>query len=490
MEKKRVGIWIRVSTEFQVQDESPEHHEQRAQYYIKSKDWEAVEIYRLDAISGKTVMDHPETQRMLRDVQTGRITGLVFSRLARLARNTKELLEISEIFRKENSDLISLGEQIDTSTPAGRLFFTVMSAMAQWEREEISARVSASVPIRAKMGKCTGGAASFGYKWEDKQLVIDEVEAPVRKLMYEIFLECKRKRTTASRLNELGHRTRNGAKFTDTTIDRLLTDSTAKGERIANYTKSLGENKNWTFKPEEEWIRVPCPAIIDEQLWQECNNILAKQKKSRKKPGRYSYHLLGGIVKCSCGKPMYVPGANSRKYKCSVCKNDINQEALYGFYQENLSQYIDNIKPEIFIEEVKLEIQRKEGLLASTMKNRELLRKKMNELVDLKLSGDIDINHYKERYEPLMEQVNQLDRSVPDLQGEIDFMRIQLTSTDFVINGVRSLYTDWNDLDFTQKRAIAETVTEHIIVGKDTIDIALAYIPSNLQTSQRNLMDS
>src|SRR5678809_1493463 len=120
---KHVGIWIRVSTEDQARGESPEHHEKRARFYAESKDWNVVETYHLEGVSGKAVMAHPEAQRMLKDIESGRITGLIFSKLARLARNTRELLDFADVFRKHGADLISLQESIDTSTPAGRLFY-------------------------------------------------------------------------------------------------------------------------------------------------------------------------------------------------------------------------------------------------------------------------------------------------------------------------------------------------------------------------------
>src|SRR5690242_19483985 len=113
--RKPVGIWLRVSTEDQAKGDSPEVHEKRARHYADSQGWEIVEVYHLERVSGKAVAHHPEAQRMLKDLRNGRITGLIFTKLARLARNTRELLDFAEHFREMHGCLISLEERFDTS---------------------------------------------------------------------------------------------------------------------------------------------------------------------------------------------------------------------------------------------------------------------------------------------------------------------------------------------------------------------------------------
>lgn len=476
-EGKEVGIWIRVSTDDQAKGESPQHHERRARLYSEAKGWIVREVYDLSGVSGKSVMAHPETQRMLGDLKEKRITGLIFSKLARLARNTKELLDFSEIFREYDADLISLQESIDTSSPAGRLFYTMIAAMAQWEREEIGDRVAASIPIRAKLGKRLGGALVFGYQWQGGKLIPDPQEAPVRKLIYELFHEHRRKKTVARLLNEQGFRTRNGSKFSDTTITRLLRDPTAKGLNRANYTKNVGGNKAWVYKPESDWVYREVEPIVSEELWTRCNAILDQQLTSRK-PARKACHLFSGLTFCHCGPKMYVH-SNSPKYICSSCRNKIPIEDLDGVFHDQLkSFFFSSDELQEHLTKAHDGIREKEELIAVLYKEHQKVTTEMDEVYQLYLAKHISADGFGKRYQPLEDRRAQIDDQIPALQAEVDLMKISYLSSEEIVSEARDLYTRWLSLSFAERRSIVETIVERIDIGKDSVSIHLHYIPA------------
>ena len=475
---KRVGVWIRVSTEEQAQGDSPEHHERRACAYAEVKDWVVVETYRLEAVSGKAVMGHPEAQRMLADIRSGHITGLVFSKLARLARNTKELLEFAEIFRACGADIISLQEAIDTSSPAGRLFFTMIAAMAQWEREEIADRVSATVAIRAKLGKSTGGAAPYGFRWQDKQLVVDPNEAPVRRLMFELFAEQQRKRTVARILNERGYRTRSGDLWSGTSVHRLLADPAAKGLRRQNYTRTSDRTKAWTLKPENEWVITEVEPIVSEALWAKCDALLASQRAQVKPVARTAVHLFAGIAHCHCGTKMYVR-AGSPKYVCEGCRNKIPINDLEGVFLSELHRFLLSPQEiEAHARAADEAMREREKLLERTLADLKKVEAEEDRLFGLYHAGEVLKADFGRHHKPLSERHRQLEEELPRLQAELDVMRISAASQEEAVIGARTLTEGWSSLTTPQKRQMIEATTRRITIGKEEIEIHLHALPT------------
>ncbi len=487
---KNVGIWIRVSTEDQAQGESPEHHEHRARAYAESKGWHVSEVYDLAGVSGKSVMEHPEAKRMLVDIKRGQITGLIFSKLARLSRNKRELEDFAELFQNANADMISLQESIDTSTPAGRLFYTMIAAMAQWEREEIADRVKASVGVRARLGKPLNGTAPYGYRWQDKQLVPHPEQAPIRKLAYELYLTHRRKGVVARLLNERGYRTSTNSKWSDMAVRRILADPSAKGVRIYNSSRKTGV---WSSeaRPESEWITVPVPPIIPESLWNQVNQILEEQTKLASRPSRRPVHLFSGLAVCHCGGRMWVP-SNSPKYVCQNCRNKIPVVDLEGIFYEELKAFFTNptaIAGHLL--NAKQNLTEKEQLLQVQKSEIGKVREKMKQTHELYLARQISVEGFGDIYKPLEQRLAQLQSELPKLEGEIDSLKVNNLSADEVLSEANQLYARWPQLPGDAKRRIVEGILEKAVIGPgDKIELTLSYLPTSeeMLTSQQRLM--
>ncbi len=474
---KSVGIWIRVSTEDQAKGESPEHHKERARSYAKSRGWQVKEVYDLAGQSGKAVMQHPEAKRMMKDVERGHITGLVFSKLARLSRNRRELEDFADFFNKHQADLISLSEAIDTST-AGRMFFHLLGVFAQWEREEITERVNASVLTRAKMGKSINGSAPYGYRWKDRKLIVQPEEAAIRRKAYELFLANRRKGNVARVLNAAGYRTRDGAIWRDTSVLRILVDPSAKGVYYFNRFHHTG---SWRAepKPEGEWGKVECESIIPEALWNQVNQIVEEQLKSWKKPGKPPVHLFSGLAHCACGHKMYVR-ADNPKYFCRKCHNKIPIVDLETIVHQELKAFFG--QPERIaghLQEADRNLAEKQALLDTHQRELQKVRDEMTRTHRLYLEGQITAQGFGQFYKPAEERLNQLVSELPRLQAEVDFLKVNKLSADDILHEANTLYDRWPAMASDDKRKIVESLLEKIVIGDGEIDISFSHLPSS-----------
>ena len=459
------------------------HHEIRAKSFVKARDWKAVKIYRLEALSGKSVMGYAETKRMIDDVKNKRITALVFARIARLARNARELDELMEFFRASGADLVAMDMSIDTSSPIGRHFFRTMSSMAQWELELITDRTKGAALSRAKRGIHVGGVAPFGFAYENKKLIPHSDEAPVLKLMFELFLEYKRKRTVANILNERGYRTKRGNKFTDSTVRRLLQEPVAKGLHIMNRKDS--KNKP---KPKEAWCIHKVEAVVDETVWNQVNQIISTQKRTNTRPLNLKVHLFTGYVFCVCGGRMYTRH-NTLNYVCNKsCGNLIHKEDLEEVFKNELYSYSASPQNvDSYFDKLKKIINAKERELQTLKRKKNQLNEKIEQLLELHIQGQIKTESFHTYHAKPYEQLIQVEESIVELEGEILGFSTKKSSTNTIIQEAQNLYEKWDNLNHDQKRSVIETIVEKIIVDKDEIEINLykllpdGYLPSSLE---------
>lgn len=486
---KPIGIWIRVSTEEQASGDSPRHHEERARKYAEIHGWEVREVYDLAGTSGKTVMEHPEARRMLADIRRGHVKALIFSKLARLARNTRELLDFSDLFREAGADMVSVQENIDTSTPAGRLFYTMVAAMAQWEREEIGERVRASIGIRAQLGKPLNGSAPYGYGWAAaegggrKSLQVVPEEAVIVRRVFELFAEHRRKGAVARLLNEEGHRTREGKQWYDATVNRVLRNPCAKGTYVYNVSRKTGDWKS-EEKPEEQWSRLAVEPIVSVEAWDQANRILESQEKRPARMGKTPTRPFSGVTFCRCGQKMYIP-TGSRKYMCytkgkRVCKTSIDAQTLDSIFCDELKDYfVAPERVEAHIAKARVGMSEREARLGAHRREVEKVRADMAKTHQLYLDGQIPKEGFSTFYRPLEERLRQLQDELPRVEAEVAHLKVTSLSAEEVINEARDLYSRWPGMDAEDKVRIVQSIVERITIGEGEIEISLSHLPSS-----------
>ena len=421
---------------------------------------------------------------MLYHIKQKHITGLIFSKIARFARNTRELLDFADFFKENDANLISLGESFDSNSPSGRLFFTFISAIGQWEREELVSRVNSSIEVRGRMGKRLGGKVPFGFTWDGHELHIEPKEAAIRKLIFELFIQEKRKKTVAKILNERGYKTRSGKKFYDANVERWIRDPLSKGLRISNYTRKATKNgKQITEqKPKEDWFYHKAPAIVSDKLWQQANDILDEVQSKRVKPLNKRTHIFTQFIYCECGSRMSVRSGN-KFYRCKQtgCGNKIEREKFEVIFKEQLKGYAssrENVEHYLSISGATIED--KKTLFESQTVKQEKLKKKIDAVIQLHVDGLLPKESFKSHHDKPYEELKIVEKELLTLDSEIKAISNQQESVTTVVKEATDLYNNWDNFDMDKKRRLVEMITEQITIGiDDNIHIKLFRLMPN-----------
>ncbi|CEG29604.1 recombinase family protein [Bacillus sp. B-jedd] len=187
---KKVAVYIRVSTEEQAKEGySISAQKQRLKAYCIAQDWNIAGFYVDEGISAKN-MQRDDLQRMLQDIKAGLIDCVLVYRLDRLTRSVLDLYKMLEIFDEYDCKFKSATEVYDTTTAMGRMFITIVAALAQWERENTGERVSMGFHEKTRQGKYPLNFRPYGYDLNLKtgELTINNEEAEVVRLIYDFYL--------------------------------------------------------------------------------------------------------------------------------------------------------------------------------------------------------------------------------------------------------------------------------------------------------------
>lgn len=327
----------------------------------KMNDWNDYEVYKDPGWSGKD-LKRPRFQDLIKDVSSGKITHVICYKLDRISRSMRDFVNVIADFEECGTKFISVTENIDTSSSAGRLLMTVIIAIAQMERENIIDRVTDNYYYRCNQGYWGGGIAPYGYKLKrviengknHTILDINEDEAAVVRQFYEWYLEpsCSIKNILTKTI-ELGITTRNGSAWTSRVVSDLLWkplyapnnmdiynyfkslnanfvnppeafDNTASVNLYGKVSKQVSKHKRVRGVSELYFIVSKHQPIIDSTTWinvQKKKNLVL-QTPARTGTGRAS--CFTGLIKCAdCGRNISLTAGRNhvRYYVCSSLKN-------------------------------------------------------------------------------------------------------------------------------------------------------------------------
>ena len=348
---KNCAIYTRVSTDIQAEKEfsSCEAQEQKIRSFVNSQNnWQVFKVYSDAGYSGANT-NRPALRELLEDIKERKIDVILSYKIDRLTRSPKDFYQLIEFFEQYKVDFISITERFDTSTPAGRLLRNIMLTFAQFERELVSERTRDKLLERAKKGFWHGGITPYGYKRENKGLVINQKEAEIIRLIFEKYLETGSITEVYDFLKGKNIKNRQGNLFRKIAIAFLLRNIVYAGK--VKFGNQIYQG-----------IHQP---IISEELFELAQKI---HKKRIRKFRVYRDFLFGGLINCKeCGYKMSACFTNKWRegkmkryyyYRCT-CVNkkgwqacstkEVSADRLEKYILENLERisldknYVENL---------------------------------------------------------------------------------------------------------------------------------------------------
>lgn len=474
----RIGIYVRVSTEEQVDNYSIEEQIERMKKYCEAKGWMIYKIYNDGGYSGSN-LNRPSMKKLIDDANNKNIDGVMVLKLDRLSRSQKDTLYlIEDVFQKNNVAFISINENFDTSSPFGKACIGMMAVFAQLERDTITYRMSMGRNARGKAGKFTGnGNPPTGYDYVNGELVINEYEALQVKEVFRLFLNGKPVYAICDIMQNKYTTKKGGNWVYPTSINRVLKNKTYIG--MVSFAGT--------------WYKGTHEPIIDELTFSKVQQKYAEREKELAENGNYkksfkSNHLLTGLLFCGdCGSRMFARKISykTHKYLCHsiarTCKRMIRKEdCSNGEKRWEINELDKLILDELlylasdehyFDSKFNSENNASDSSIDILNKKLKEIATQINRLLDLYQLGSIPTNILSERINELEKEKELVIKNIDQLDAVSD--KISIGDAKNILAEAQCIITG---NDFEKKQVLVRSLIKRIVILNDVVKIYWSFL--------------
>lgn len=470
-EKTKVYIYTRVSTMMQVDGFSLDAQKARMRAFADYNDFQIVGEYEDAGKSGKSIEGRLEFNRMMEDIRASKdgVSYVLVFKLSRFGRNAADVLSTLQIMQDFGVNLICVEDGIDSSKDAGKLMISVLSAVAEIERENIRVQTMEGRIQKAREGKWNGGFAPYGYTLEKGALYINEEEAQAIRIIFDKYVNTDMGATGLARylanqgIGKVQRQNGSNPLFDAALIRRILKNPVYCGKIAYGRRKTekvLGTRNEYRLVEQDDYLLVDGlhEAIVSEELWHDAQvKLLAQAKKyERVNKGKDSkVHLLTGLLKCPvCGAGMYgnksvkhksdgtkykdffYYGCKHRQmtrgHKCDY-KKQINEELLDQAVAEIITKLVSDPKFAALMQQkinLKVDTTSIEQEIANYEKQLRLSYSTKSKLMEEIDTLDPDDRHYIKRKADLDDRLYKMYDKIDDLENLIISARAKKTTIE------------------------------------------------------------
>lgn len=350
-EKIKVYLYTRVSTTMQIDGYSLDAQKTKMKAFCDYNEYEIAGEYEDAGKSGKSIEGRIAFNQMMDDIKSGKdeVSYVLVFKLSRFGRNAADVLATLQVMQDFGVNLICVEDGIDSSKDAGKLMISVLSAVAEIERENIRVQTMEGRMQKAREGKWNGGFAPYGYSLIDGKLEVNEEEAVAIRTIFDQYVNTDLEANGIAKylenhgIHKIARQNGTNPLFDAALIRRIIQNPVYSGKISygrRRTEKVHGTRNEYRQVRKDDYLLVDGlhEALVSEEVWEQAQVKVAAQAKKYEKVNRdkgEKIHLLSGILKCPvCGSGMY----GNKAIKKRKDGSNYRDFYYYGYKHRNMTR--------------------------------------------------------------------------------------------------------------------------------------------------------